>query len=219
MDQGKTALVVGATGLVGSHLLSLLVEDEFYSKVKVLARHRPEINHPKVEVIINDFQDLQSSSHHLRADDIYCCLGTTRKKAGSKEAFYKVDFHYPLEIAKITQQQGATHFFLVSAMGADVKSNIFYNRVKGEIEVAISTIPFQSINVFRPSLLLGHRKERRMGESIAKWFSLLFAFMFVGPFKKYKPIHAQTVAQGMLKIARQELDGFYIFESEQIKRI
>lgn len=219
MDQGKTALVVGATGLVGSHLLSLLVEDEFYSKVKVLARRRPEINHPKVEVIINDFQDLQSSAHHLRADDIYCCLGTTRKKAGSKEAFYKVDFHYPLEIAKIAQQQGATHFFLVSALGADVKSNIFYNRVKGEAEVAISTIPFQSINVFRPSLLLGHRKERRIGESIAKWFSLLFAFMFVGPFKKYKPIHAQTVAQGMLKIAKQELDGFYIFESEQIKRI
>lgn len=219
MDQGKTALVVGATGLVGSHLLSLLVEDEFYSKVKVLARRRPEINHPKVEVIINDFQDLQSSAHHLRADDIYCCLGTTRKKAGSKEAFYKVDFHYPLEIAKIAQQQGATHFFLVSALGADVKSNIFYNRVKGETEVAISTIPFQSINVFRPSLLLGHRKERRIGESIAKWFSLLFAFMFVGPFKKYKPIHAQTVAQGMLKIAKQELDGFYIFESEQIKRI
>lgn len=219
MDQGKTALVVGATGLVGSHLLSLLVEDEFYSKVKVLARRKPTIDHPKIEVIINDFQDLQSAAQNLKSDDVYCCLGTTRKKAGSKEAFYKVDFHYPLEIAKIAHQQGALHFFLVSSLGADVNSKMFYSRVKGEIEVAVSSIPFQSINVFRPSLLVGDRKERRFGESMAKWISCLLIFIFVGPLNKYRPIHAKTVAQGMLKIAKQELSGFYIFESEQIKRI
>ncbi len=219
MDQGKTALVVGATGLVGSHLLSLLVEDEFYSKVKVLARRKPTIDHPKIEVIINDFQDLQSAAQNLKSDDVYCCLGTTRKKAGSKEAFYKVDFHYPLEIAKIAHQQGALHFFLVSSLGADVNSKMFYSRVKGEIEVAVSSIPFQSINVFRPSLLVGDRKERRFGESMAKWISYLLIFIFVGPLNKYRPIHAKTVAQGMLKIAKQELSGFYIFESEQIKRI
>lgn len=219
MDQGKTALVVGATGLVGSYLLSLLVEDDFYTKVKVLARRKPDIEHPKIEAIIHDFQDLQSIAPSLKSDDVYCCLGTTRRKAGSKEAFYKVDFHYPLEIAKITQQQGAVHFFLISSLGADVNSKIFYSRVKGEIEVAVSSIPFQSINIFRPSLLVGDRKERRLGESMAKWISYLFIFLFVGPFKKYRPIHAKTVAQGMLKIAKQELDGFYIFESEQIKRI
>ena len=110
MDQEKTALVVGATGLVGSCLLSLLLEDDFYTKVKVLARRKPETDHPKMEVIIHDFQDLQSIATCLKSDDVYCCLGTTRKKAGSKEAFYKVDFHYPLEIAKITHQQGAVHF-------------------------------------------------------------------------------------------------------------
>lgn len=219
MDQEKTALVVGATGLVGSCLLSLLLEDDFYTKVKVLARRKPETDHPKMEVIIHDFQDLQSIATCLKSDDVYCCLGTTRKKAGSKETFYKVDFHYPLEIAKITHQQGAVHFFLISSIGADVKSKIFYSRVKGEIEVAVSTIPFQSINIFRPSLLVGNRKEKRIGESMAKWLSYLLIFLFVGPFKKYRPIHAQTVAQGMLKIAKQELDGFYIFESEQIKRI
>lgn len=205
--------------MVGSYLLSLLVEDDFYTKVKVLVRRAPEIDHPKIETIISDFQDLGSIAHRLKADDVYCCLGTTRKKAGSKEAFYKVDFHYPLEIAKMTHQQGAVHFFLISSLGADVESKVFYSRVKGEIEVAVSTIPFQSINIFRPSLLVGDRKERRVGESMAKWFSYLLIFLFVGPLKKYRPIHAKTVAQGMLKIAKQELDGFYIFESEQIKRI
>ena len=219
MENEKSALVVGATGLVGSDLVKLLVEDEFYSKVKLLVRHAPEMTSPKLEVIIDDFQNLDRLGKKLQADHVYCCLGTTMKKAGSKDKFYQVDFHYPLEIAKASQQEGAVQFFLVSAMGADVKSKIFYNRVKGEIEVAVSSIPFQGVNIFRPSLLLGDRKEKRLGEGIAKWISHLVSFLMVGSLKKYKAIEAKEVASGMLKIAKQELHGFYIFESDQIKRI
>src|SRR5690606_29705083 len=171
MDQEKTALVVGATGLVGSCLLSLLLEDDFYTKVKVLARRKPETDHPKMEVIIHDFQDLQSIATCLKSDDAYCCLGTTRKKAGSQEAVYTVDFHYALEIAKITHQRGAVRFCLIASLGADVKSQIFCSRVQGEIEVAVSTIPFQGIDIFRPSLLVGNREEKRIGESMANWLS------------------------------------------------
>ena len=219
MDDEQTALVVGATGLVGSELLSLLLEDDFYAQVKVLVRRQPDISHPKLRVIQDDFNDLSALGSELKADHVYCCLGTTMKKAGSQKAFYEVDFHYPLEIAKIMQQQGASQFLLVSAMGANVQSKIFYNRVKGEVEVAVSSVPFQGINIFRPSLILGDRKEIRTGEILAKWFSHLISFLFVGPLKKYRPIHAREIAQGMLKIAQQGLKGFYIFESDQIKKI
>lgn len=219
MEQEKTALIVGATGLVGNELLSILMDDGFYAKVKILVRHRTEIDHPKVEEIVDDFQHLSTLGDKLKADHIYCCLGTTMKKAGSKEAFYKVDFHYPLEIAKMTQAQGASQFLLASALGANVRSNIFYNRVKGEVEVAVSSVPFKGVNVFRPSLILGKRKEKRRGEKVATLFSYFLSFLLLGPLKKYKPIHARTIAQGMLKIAKQGLHGFYIFESDQIKRI
>lgn len=219
METEKTALVVGATGLVGSELLSLLLKDNYYSHVKVVARRELDIEDSKLEVITADFEDLAKLSEKLTADDVYCCLGTTMKKAGSKEAFYKVDFHYPLEIAKLTQAQKASQFFLVSAMGANIQSKIFYNKVKGEIEVAISSIPFQGVNVFRPSLLLGDRKEQRIGEKFAIIISSIISPLLVGPLRKFKPIHASTIALGMLKIAKQELNGFYIFESDQIKKI
>lgn len=219
METEKTALVVGATGLVGGELLSLLLQDNYYSHVKVLTRRGIGIEDPKLEVIIADFEDLMKLGEKLAADDVYCCLGTTMKKAGSKEAFYKVDFHYPLELAKLVQAQKARQFFLVSAMGANIQSKIFYNKVKGEIEVAISSIPFQGVNVFRPSLLLGNRKEQRIGEKFAIIISSIISPLMVGPLKKFKPIQASAIALGMLKIAKQELHGFYIFESDQIKKI
>ena len=219
MENEKTAIVVGATGLVGSALLALLLEDDFYTSVKIIVRKSPGIKHPKLQVILNDFENVSALKKELEGDHLYCCLGTTMKKAGSKEAFYKVDFHLPLELAKLSQKQGASQFLLISAMGANVQSKIFYNRVKGEIEVAVSSVPFNGVNIFRPSLLLGNRKEKRIGENVAKWFSAIAGFLFVGPLKKYRPIKAQEVAKGMIKVAKQELKGFYIFESDQIKRI
>lgn len=219
METKKTALVVGATGLVGSELVSLLLNNDYYTKVKAVVRRELEVDDARLETIIADFDKLNQLGDKLAADHIYCCLGTTMKKAGSKDAFYKVDFHYPLEIAKLCQSYGAKQFFLVSAMGANIESKIFYNRVKGEIEVAISSVPFQGVNIFRPSLILGDRKEKRFGEKLAVIFSKILSPLLIGPLKKYKPIQASAIAVGMFKIAKQELNGFYIFESDQITKI
>src|SRR5690606_1369176 len=125
MENKKTALILGATGLVGGELLSLLLQDDFYSHVKAVVRKKPQLENPKLEWIVTDFDAISKISDKVAADHVFCCLGTTMKKAGSKEAFYKVDFHYPLEFAKLTQSKGATQFSLVSAMGANIKSRIF----------------------------------------------------------------------------------------------
>ena len=219
MENKKTALLLGATGLVGGELLSLLLQDDFYSHVKAVVRKKPQLANPKLEWIVADFDAISQIGDKVAADHVFCCLGTTMKKAGSKEAFYKVDFHYPLEFAKFTQSKGATQFSLVSAMGANIKSRIFYNRVKGEIEVAASSVAFNGINIFRPSLILGDRKEKRLGEKIAIMLSGIISPLMIGPLKKYKPIQAADIAHGMLKIAKQDLHGFYIFESDQINKI
>ena len=219
MENKKTALILGATGLVGSELLTLLLQDDQYTKVKAVVRTKADLDHPKLEWIIADFDNIAALGDEITADHVYCCLGTTMKKAGSKEAFYKVDFHYPLEFAKHCQQKGASQFCLVSAMGANVKSRFFYSRVKGEAEVAVSSVPFNGINIFRPSLILGNRKEKRMGEKIAIILSGIISPFMLGPLRKYKPIQASDIALGMLKIAKQDLNGFYIFESDQITRI
>lgn len=219
MENKKTALILGATGLVGGELLALLLKDDFYSHVKAVVRKKPELENPKLEWILADFDAISHLSDKIEADHVFCCLGTTMKKAGSKEAFYKVDFHYPLEFAKLSQSKGATQFSLVSAMGANIKSRIFYNRVKGEIEVAASSVAFNGINIFRPSLILGNRKEKRLGEKIAVMLSGIISPLMIGPLKKYKPIQAADIALGMLKIAKQDLNGFYIFESDQINKI
>lgn len=219
MENKKTAVILGATGLVGGELLSLLLKDDFYGKVKAVARSKSEVEDPKLEWIIADFDNRSQLDDKIAADHVFCCLGTTMKKAGSKDAFYKVDFHYPLEFAKLAQAKGATQFSLVSAMGANVQSRIFYNRVKGEVEVAVSSVPFKGTNIFRPSLILGDRKEKRLGEKIAILLSGIISPFMIGPLKKYKPIQAAAIALGMLKIAKQDLNGFYIFESDQITRI
>jgi len=213
----KIALLVGATGLVGGHCLDLLLEDETYEKVIVLSRRSLQREHPKLQERTVNFDDLVREKDWTNADHIFCCLGTTIKKAGSQEAFSKVDFHYPHEIARLASQSGAEQFLLVSAMGADVNSKIFYNRVKGEVERAISELPFYGIQIFRPSLLLGNRQEFRFGEKIAKLLMPAFSFLLAGGLRKYRPIAAETVAVAMVETAKLNLKGINVFESNQIQ--
>ena len=191
----KVALLAGSTGLIGSQLLSLLLQDGKYQKIKVLSRKPLEEQHPSVENIVLDFDRLEDRSSELVCDDIFCCLGTTMKQAGSKEAFRKVDYHYPAQLATITKQLGATQYLLVSALGADKKSSVFYNRVKGEVEEVIEATGFRSFHIFRPSLLMGPRSEKRTGEDAAKWFFRYFGFLVP---KKYSAIDSLKVAKAML---------------------
>ena len=208
----KTALVVGATGLIGNHLTHKLVNHPAYSSVKVLVRKPMDFQHPKLEQIVVDFDNLDVAL--VKADDVFCCLGTTMKQAGSKEAFYKVDFEYPFETALAALQNGAKQFLIVTAMGADAQSMFYYNRVKGEIEQALANLGFPTLIIFQPSLLLGERKESRSGEGIAS--VLMKGLDFLIP-AKYKAIKGETVANAMITLAQRGHKGKRVVTSAEMQ--
>ena len=210
-----TALIAGSTGLIGSQLLTRLLASPRYSHVIALSRRALSVNHSKLKVIITDFQGLESHSKDLVADDVFCCLGTTKAKAGSKEAFYEVDFFYPVKLAHLTHRNEARQFLIVTALGADKRSKIFYNRVKGEVEEAIESVGFESLHIFRPSLLLGDRQEKRFGEQSA--IKLFKVFGFAVP-EKYEPIKALDVANAMLYFASLDNEGVVIHHSHEMQK-
>lgn len=212
----KTALIAGATGLIGKQLLQLLLDDPYYEKVKVITRKPIGLQNPKIENIVLNFDALSEYYTSLNADDVFCCLGTTIRIAKTKEAFRKVDYHYPLELARITKNQGASQYLLVSALGADKNSSVFYNKVKGEVEEAIVNVLFNSTHVFRPSLLLGDRDEQRAGEGAATTFFKLFGFLIP---LKFKAIDSAKVARAMIHFAKKEDPGIHIHESRDLQEI
>jgi uncharacterized protein YbjT (DUF2867 family) len=215
----KTALLVGATGLVGSELLFQMLNDDYYESIVVLARHQLNINHPRLHCHVIDFESLDDYAPLIKASHVYCCLGTTIKKAKSKEKFFQVDYTLPTEIAKIAKFNGAELFTIITAMGACKKSTFYYNRVKGEVEEAIEHLQFKSCNVIRPSLLLGERQEFRLGEEIGKVVAKGLEFMMVGGLKKYKPIEAKAVALAMYELSKECREGFNIFESSYLQEV
>lgn len=147
-----------------------------------------------------------------RADDVFCCLGTTIKQAGSQDAFRRVDYDYVLALARAGQRNGATQFLLVSAIGADPAARVFYSRVKGETEAAVRRLPYRSIQIFRPSLLLGERAEFRLGERVAMVMAPLVKLALVRPLRRYRPVHATTVARAMVAVAKEAPRGPNVFE-------
>ena len=209
----KVALVAGSTGLIGSQLLQLLLNDSYYEKVIALSRGPLNLIHNKLENVIVPTGEWNAFAG-VRADDVFCCLGTTIRQAGTKEAFRKIDFEYPLELAKRLKENGATGYYLVSALGANNKSVVFYNKVKGETEAAINDLGFNSYHIFRPSLLLGNRKEQRAGEDAAKVFYKIFGFLIP---KKYQAIDSFKVAKAMLQKAKENIAGSFIHESADIQ--
>lgn len=212
----KTALIAGANGLIGKQLLHMLLDSPRYSKVIALARRDLPISHARLEKIITGLPDMKEKISPVHADDIYCCLGSTMAKAGSKEKFYEADFTYPFGLAKIMKANGASQYLLVSAMGADKNSSIYYNRVKGEVEEAVSKTGFHCLHFFRPSLLLGDREESRPGETAAKVIFKLFGFLIP---TKYKGIRGSQVAKAMLYYASLEDRGILIHESDELLKL
>ena len=213
---GKTALLIGATGLVGEQCLNELLLSNAYEKVTALTRKKLPLTHPKLENIVTYFENLESLKQKLKADDVYCAMGTTIGKAGSEAAFRKVDFDIPLRVAKLTANNGAKQFLLVSSLGADANSSIFYSRVKGELEEALKTAGFETVLIFRPSILLGDRKERRYGEEIGRFVAEKLPFVFFGPLKKYRGTPVDVLAKQMVHDAQQKIKGVRIFENEEI---
>ena len=210
----KIALLAGSTGLIGSQLLELLLNDSRYASVIAISRKPIANTNPKLINLVCGLHDLSNHSDQLKADDIFCCLGTTIKKAKSKEAFRAVDLDAPLLIAKISKEQGAKKYLLVSSLGANKNSNIFYNKVKGEVEDAIQGVGFDSFHILRPSLLFGPRKEERTGEDAAKFFYKVFGLLVP---KKYQAIESIKVARAMLAFAQQDQTGIIVHESDELQ--
>lgn len=213
----KVALIAGASGLVGSQLLPLLLNCGRYAKVISIGRRPLPLMHPLLVQRTVDFDQLEEHRLSLIADDVFCCLGTTMRQAGSKEAFYKVDFLYVVKLAALTAANFAVQLLVVSSMGADAGSRFYYNRVKGEMEEAVRQAPFRAIHLFRPSLLLGPRPEKRLGEQVGAVVLRLARPLLLGPLRRYRAIEAQAVAQAMLNAAYQEASGVAVHFSDEIQ--
>lgn len=218
LPSDKTALIIGASGLAGSFCLRLLLQSNRYEKVIAVNRKALPMQHPRLRQLIIDFDQLPTYKHSLIADDIYVTLGTTIKQAGSNENFYKVDFTYVVQLAQITAANGAAQFLVVSALGANAQSPVFYSKVKGQMEEAVKQLPFRSIHIFQPSLLLGLREEKRLGETVAAVVLNKLDFLMVGPLRKYKAVEAADVAKAMVYAARQESAGLTLHPSGKIKQ-
>ena len=215
----KTAIIIGSTGLIGSHLLNLLLDSNDYLNVITFVKRDAGIKHKKLTQHIIDFDKPETYEELVVGDDFFCTIGTTIKKAGSKEAFRKVDFEYPRQFATFALRNKVKQFLIISSLGADAKSGNFYLKTKGEIQDFLKECKFESVSVLQPSLLLGDRKEFRLGEKIGAFFMKTLSFMFLGNLKKYKAIEAKTVAKAMLIIAQQNNSGFKIYESHVIQEI
>ncbi|NPU82927.1 MAG: oxidoreductase [Syntrophaceae bacterium] len=214
----KSVLLLGATGLVGGECLKLLASTDDYRRIVVPVRSPlPEVfRDSRVEVHVIDFERIDAFKSLFAADHMISCLGTTIGKAGSQELFRRVDFTYAFETAGRAAENGASHLLLVTALGAEASSRVFYNRVKGELEQAVRGLPFRSVSIFRPSLILGDRQESRMGESAGKVLSALFGFAIP---ERYKPVQAGDIARAILAVARESHPGIRVFESDAIRRI
>lgn len=213
----KTALVAGGTGLVGEILIDKLILGKDYSEVKVVIQKGRCYNYHRVSIIEVDYDRLSDYKSELKADVVFCCLGAIMKTAGSKEQFHKVDFTYAFELAKIAQENKCEQFNIITASGANSKSMFFYNRVKSEIEEAISQLDLTSVNIFRPSLLLGVRYEYRPGERIWGIAAKIINPLLFGKFKKYRAIQAEIVAGAMVKVSLENQKGILIIESDIIQ--
>ncbi len=212
----QSSLIIGATGFVGSYLVQEILNSPTFDSVTALVRKPTFTTHPKLKEIVFDFRDETAIESLEPVNHIFCCLGTTIKTAGSKEAFRFVDYELPLRFANWAESTHAESFSIVTAIGANSDSSIFYNQVKGNVEDEIKTLNIPTIQIFQPSLIMGPRKEFRLGELIGKGIMVILNPLMIGPGKKYRGIHAQTIAKGMVHHLEKSNPGITIFESDKI---
>jgi uncharacterized protein YbjT (DUF2867 family) len=206
----RKAILVGATGLVGGHLLHLLLNDPAYEQVTVLVRRPLVIRSDKLAQRVVDFERLEETAGGWEADDVFLCLGTTIAVAGSRESFRRVDHDYTVEVARLAKKRGAVRVGLVSSIGAAVDASSFYLRVKGETERDVEGIGFESLEIVRPSFLVGERKEKRRGEAAGIAVTRAVSFAMVGALRAYRPIGANRVAAGLLRAVLARNPGRHV---------
>ena len=211
----KTAVVFGSTGLIGGHLVNQLIQDNYYTKIKIFVRSQTSINNEKVEVINIDFNNLGNHKTEITGDDCFFCIGTTKQNSPDKNDYQKVELDIPKEIAQIAKANSVKSFIFISSIYANPNSSGNYVKFKGLVEEELKRLNFSKLGILRPSFLMGKRKENRVGEKIGiLTFSVLSPLLF-GPFKKMRPISSEIVAKSMIKIAKQNLQKI-TFESDEI---
>ncbi len=214
----RAALVFGASGLVGTELVNLLLANADYNAVISYGRSPISAKHPKLKQVQGSFEDLDSNPDVFNVQDLYCCLGTTIKKAKTKEAFQKIDFEYVKKIASIASAKGVSSFAVVSSIGADKNSGNFYLKTKGEMEESLKKLSFERLIILQPSILLGERKEKRLGEKIGKLFIQILSPILLGKLKKYRGVQAKHVAQKMIDAILHKKPGTFVIPSDQINK-
>lgn len=218
MNMTLRAVIVGATGLVGRELVRVLLNAKKYEKVTVIARRRLSIVHPRLEQQLIQFDQLhECPSQWFEDADVFCTLGTTIKQAGSREQFEKVDYHYVTETAKLAKRYNSNKFVVITAMGSDEQSKIFYSRVKGKTEQYLLQLQLRQLIIVRPSLIIGDRNEVRFREALVTKLAAWLSFVFIGRLKPYKPIQAKDIAIGMFKLAKLCNEPSIIVSSEEIE--
>lgn len=214
----QTAVVIGATGLIGGHVVEELLADEHFDKVVVLVRKEYALQHPRLIVRIVDFNNPADYKNKLGTGNaIFSCIGTTQKKVnGDRDAYKKIDFDIPVTAAKFGKEAGFDTFLLVSAVGANAKSSNFYLRLKGEVDEAVSSFGINAVHIFRPSMLLGKRGEYRFGEKLMQAVMKGIDFMFIRSMRKYKSIQATTVAKAMVAAAKNSQPGDHVYQYDEM---
>jgi len=211
----KIAILIGATGLTGAILLEKLLSDSTIKTVKLFSRNSAENKHPKVEEYLIDMYHLNDQIVNFTGDVVFCCIGTTKAKTPDKETYRKIDYGIPVAAANLSQQNGINTFIVISSLGADSKSNVFYSRIKGEMERGVLSAGIENTYILQPSLISGVRKEKRLGEQLAKIFMRILDPIIP---RKYRAIHPETIALAMLVLSKKGNDE-HIITSERIKEI
>jgi uncharacterized protein YbjT (DUF2867 family) len=217
MDKRK-ALIFGSTGLIGNLLLEELIHSENYSGIRIFVRQPTGVTEPKVEEVTIDFTTLDIFSQFIMGDDLFICLGTTIKKAGSVKKMEEIDCDLPAKIAELASTNNVKRIAVVSSLGASASSKNYYLRIKGKMEEGIMKLNFENIAIVRPSMLLGERKEKRTGETVGKIVMKTFKPLLTGKLRKYRAIHGKDVARAMITILQND-PGKNIYESDEIQKI
>jgi uncharacterized protein YbjT (DUF2867 family) len=213
------AVIAGASGLVGSELLSILLQSTQYDEVLILVRKELPVQHKKLVQLIVDFDNLDQHQQVINGHVIFCCLGSTKSKTPNLLIYRKIDHDYPVKLAQIAVKNKMPHFHLVSAIGADSKSGNFYTKMKGETENDVQAAGIRSLHIYQPSLLTGNRKEHRLAERIATNIMKVIDPLLIGGLQKYRSIAAATVAMAMFKQSLNQEEGVFVHPSDHIKQL
>ena len=214
----KKAIIVGASGLIGSKLLDVLLNQPEYDQVLSIGRKKIKSRNTKLEQIVVEFDDIEDHEDQIKGDVIFCCLGTTRRDTPDLNDYRKIDHDYPLRLAEIALRNGIEQYHLVSAMGARSDASNFYTKIKGDTEDDLKKVGLKGLFIYQPSLLIGHRNKPRVMETIAVWVMKIVSPLMLGDFKKYRAIQALDVAKAMYKQSLKNKTGVFTYTSDKIKK-